>query len=330
MKATVLKGIGGIDKLEYTGVKTPAVKENYSLVKVEYCGINHLDILIRQGKRVGPKSFPHILGSEIVGEVNGEKVLIFPWIFCGSCKQCLNGNENICDNGGTIGRTQWGGYAEYILVPSHNLIKIPESSDLEKICAIALAGTTAYHLVKRLGVKNKSVVLVTGATGGVGTIILQLLKNTQCKIVAATSHPNKAESLKKLGATEVVSTDNLVEEVKKIFPQGVDYAADLVGGSTWSKVVEVLGKNGTLAFCATSLEEPGQVNIVSVFARQLNILGSTGGTREDTKKVIELVNKGEINPLIDSIYPLKDASLAHQKIDEQKILGKILLRVDNN
>jgi len=325
MKAALLTGIGGLDKLVYSEIETPPVKSGYALVKVKYCGVNHLDILIRQGKRQGPRKFPHVLGSEIVGEVAGEKVAVFPWIFCGKCKYCKNGNENLCDNGGSIGRTQWGGYAQYAVVPIRNLIKIPSNIANDKICTVLLAGATAQHLVDRANIKDGSSVLVTGATGGVGTILIQILKNKKCIIVCATSHPYKKGKLLKLGADYVVSTQNLVSETKNIFPQGVNYVFDIVGGSVWSNGIETLGKNGTLVFCSTSRQEPGKVNLASAFARQVNILGSSGGTIANLKRVIALLKKGIIKPVIAEILPLKEAKKAHEKIEKQEIFGKILL-----
>lgn len=306
MQAAVMTGIGGVNKLKFTSLDSTSPKKDEVLIKVLYCGVNHLDVLIRAGKRPGPTSFPHILGSEIVGEVGGQKVAVYPWIA----------------DGGTIGRTSWGGYGEYATVPKRNIIKIPAGLKLEEVCALILAGTTAHHLVERAKIKNGSGVLITGATGGVGTALMQILKNKQCQIIAATSHKNKIPLLKKLGADQVILTKNMVSQ------KDLQYAIDLVGGSVWSKVLETLGKNGTMVFCATSKEEKGEVNIGSVFARQLNILGSSGGSLKDLKQVMDLLRRGVLKPVIDSILPLKDAAAAHQKIYKQQIFGKILLRLD--
>lgn len=304
MQAVVQTGIGGINKLKFTYLDIPSPKKDEVLIKVLYCGVNHLDVLIRSGKRPGPKSFPHILGSEIVGELDGQKVAVYPWT----------------KDGGTIGRTSWGGYGEYAAIPKRNIIKIPVGLKLEEVCALILAGTTAHHLVERAKIKNGSRVLITGATGGVGTALMQILKNKQCQIIAATSHKNKIPLLKKLGANQVILTKNMVSQ------KDLQYAIDLVGGTVWSKTLETLGKNGTMVFCATSREEKGEINIGSVFARQLNILGSSGGSLKDLKQVMDLLRRGVLKPVIDSILPLEDAAKAHQKMEKQQIFGKILLK----
>lgn len=323
-----MTGIGGIEKLDYTSVVTPVPQHDEVLLKILYCGINHLDLLIRKGKRTGPKIFPHILGSEIVGELaSGELVAVYPWTFCGECEQCKNGNEQICDFGGTIGRTQWGGYAQYICIPNMNIIKIPSGVKPEEASSVVLAGTTACHLVRRANIADRSSVLVSGATGGVGTLVVQLLKHKKCKVITATSHENKIPLLKKLGIDHVVSVEKMVEETKALFPTGVQYAIDIIGGDTWSKAVDTLGRNGTLVFCSTSREEMGKVNIGNAFAKQLTILGVYGGNRKDLTAALDLLKKGVFQPVIDSVCPLKDVQKAHDKMEKQQVFGKMLLGI---
>ncbi len=328
MKAVLLTNIGLSDNLIYKSIDTPQPAKDEVLIKVKYCGLNHLDLLIKQGKRPGPKSFPHILGSEIVGEVkSGDTVAVYPWTFCGKCEQCLAGHENICDSGGTLGRTCWGGFAEYVTAPLQNLLKIPKSLSLDAVCASLLTATTAYHLLDRAKVKNGSTVLVTGATGGVGTFVIQLLKNRKCQIIAATSHKNKIKLLKNLGVREVIFTDKLNEQIRKIYPGGVDYVIDIMGGKVWSEAVEVIAKNGTLVFCSTTLDGSGTVNIGSAFSRQINILGSYGGSLQDLKEALILLENGAITPVIDSVVPLAKAKEALEKLANQKAFGKIILKV---
>ncbi len=317
MKAALLRKIGNKAALSLSSVATPKPGKDEALIRVAYCGVNHLDLLIKQGKRAGPTNFPHVLGSEIVGITeSGNSVAVYPWTFCGRCPQCLSGKENICDQGGTIGRTNWGGYAQYVVVPKRNLIKLPKNLPLKSICAVTLAGTTAHHLIGRARIKNKSTVLVTGATGGVGTAVIQLLKRKSCRVIAATSHKKKTSFLKKLG----------VDMIVKKFPQGIPYVIDLMGGKVWSNAAEVLAKNGTMVYCATTLDGPGLINIGSAFSRQINLLGSYGGTRKDLRSVIQLVKRGVLRPVIDSIYPLSRANKALMKLENQKNFGKILIK----
>lgn len=327
MKAAVITQIGDNQKIQYREVKTPVALKNEVLLQVLYCGVNHLDVLIKQGKRIGPKLFPHILGSEIVGQIveTGDIVCVYPWIFCGKCIQCKSGNENICDNGGTFGRTRWGGYAQYVTVAQKNIVKLPKNVTPQNAASVILAGTTAFHLIRRAAVTSKKIVLVTGATGGVGTAVIQLLKDKKSTIISATSHPQKKEKLKELGVDHVVTTESMIDDILSLYPRGIDYVVDIVGGSIWSIAVETLAKNGTIVFCSTSLDEKGVVDIGKTFHKQLNILGCYGGTREDMKKTLSLLSQKILRPVIDTIYPLSKAEAAHEKIEEQKVFGKILL-----
>lgn len=318
MKAIILPKSGTIDNIKLREIEKPVSKNGEILVKVDYCGVNHLDLLIISGKRQ-TSGFPLVLGSEIAGirTDTNEKVAVYPWTFCGACEQCKSGCENICDKGGAIGRTRQGGFAEYTSVPKKNLVKIPDNIDSKLICASTLSACTALHMIKRVDIPDKATVLINGATGGVGTAAIQILKNKKCKIIARTTHKEKAKTLKNLGADTV-----LINE----YPQSVPYIIDAMGGNVWSESIERLSKNGTIVFCATTLEEQGVVNIGRAFARQLNILGSYGGTIEDLKEVIDFVRKGVIKPVIDSVYKLEDVPEALKKLNEQKAFGKILIK----
>ena len=132
--------------------------------------------------------------------------------------------------------------------------------------------------------------------------------------------------LKKLGADLIVSTDNFKDEVMKLFPEGVDYAVDIMGGYVWSQAVETLAKNGTIVFCATTFDDLGIVNIGKTFAKQLNILGSYGGRIKDLKEIISLFEKGVIKPVIDSVFPFNKAELGFKKLAAKKVFGKIILK----
>jgi len=301
----------------------PEVKEGEALIKVTYCGVNHLDLLIREGKRQKREGFPHVLGSEIVGETEaGIEVAVYPWTFCGECASCKAEEENLCDNinvAGTIGRTRDGGYAEYVAVPQMNLEPLHDGLESEEAAAITLAGTTAIHLVNKADVEKGSTVLVTGATGGVGTIVVQLLKaQHDCEVIAATNDPEKKDQLLGLGVSQVVDTEN--------FPKGLSYVIDIVGGDVLSAGIAALGKRGTLVHCATSREEMAQFNPQPFFAGEKNIFGSNGGTRKDLATILDLANQGVIKPVIDEIFPLSRAAEAQQKLESRKAFGKILLK----
>lgn len=343
MHASYLSSPGS--SLTYGELPTPVLTPDHARIKVLSCGINHLDVLIRQGKRPGIPSYPHVLGSEIIGVIEeisrqvtgtgpiltedfdvGDTVTVYPWTFCGECEQCRNGNEQICDSGGTFGRTIWGGYADGVIVPVRNLQIVPASLPVDEVCSLILAGTTAQHLIERSGVSNCGTVLVTGATGGVGTILVQLLKSMECTVIAATSHPEKSQLLKQIGVDYVISTASMGDNVRTISLGGADVVFDIVGGDIWSEALKALKKNGTITFCSTSREENGLVPVGMAFSNQWNILGSYGGSRLHLRQIMEKYGNGTVKPIIHGVHPLSDAKKAHEQIESQAIFGKILLK----
>lgn len=337
MRAVLLNGIGGIDQLHAGQIELPKPKKNEASIRVLFCGVNHLDLHIRAGRRPGIPSFPHILGSEIIGDIvdvpaektafnKGDRVAVYPWTFCDNCSLCRNDSEQICDRGGTIGRTQWGGYATHVTVSVKNLIKLPRDLSPEAACAVTLVGPTAYHLIRRANIPHNATVLLTGATGGVGMVALQILKKMKCRVICATSHAEKSAQLLSSGAWKIVPASSVSEDVLRIVPEGVSHAIDLVGGPVWTQSVQSLAKHGTLVFCATSKDDPAQISLNSSFARELTILGSYGGSRKDLAATLQLLQRGDIQPVISNVHGLSDAAKAHDDLEWQRNVGKILLR----
>ncbi len=335
MKAAALESISPNAQLKSSSLPMPELQQGTALIQVEYCGVNHLDHLIRIGRRPGPTVFPHVLGSEITGRIEkipdnsaftvGQRVAVYPWTFCGECEQCRNGQEQICDKGGTIGRTSWGGYAEYVRVPLDNLIPYNESLDSKMVCAGVLAGTTAIHLIERANVLPQSTVLVTGATGGVGTLLIQLLRHLNCRVLAVTSSETKKEYLNNLGVEKIYSIVDFQTTVRSDFPKGVDSVIDIMGGSVWSRALTTLKKNGTMAYCSTTLDGDGAVPVGLSFSNQWNIHGSYGGNREHLSQYIEYLDKGILNPSLFKVFPIEQAQEAHTLIAEKRVSGKLLL-----
>ena len=340
MKAFILHNIGSFDNLKIKTLAIPKPGKNEVTVKVDFCGLNHLDLLIIAGKRPVSGKFPLILGSEFTGKIAdpgksqkfaiGDTVAVYPWTFCGKCPQCRSDRESICDRGGTYGRTKNGGLAEFAAVDEKNLVRIPHKLDSGKFCASVLSAITAKHMLDRIGIKNGSTVLVNGATGGVGTAAIQLLKRKKCQVICSTSKPEKEIKLKHLGADLTVNTKHMVNSLKEKFPEGIEYIVDAIGGKIWSESVQLLTKNGNMVFCATTLEENGQINIGQAFTRQINLMGSYGGYLSDLREIIKFVRTGAFNPIIDSVYPLDNTKEALLKLLNQKVFGKILIKVNGS
>ncbi len=339
MKAITINEFGGVDKLRLDGIPSPKIGINDALVKVAYCGVNRLDIWIRKGARQ-TKGFPHVMGSEISGEIAelgtgvsgfsvGEKVAVFPWLFCGRCIKCLEAAENRCQSGGTIGRNIDGGYAEYVSVPSQNLLALPKNVNPESASAVILAAVTAMRMLKRAKLQRGETVVVLAAGSGVGSSAVQLAKIAGCKVIACAGSDKKLGLAKKLGADEVINysaTDFDKEVLRLTGSKGADVIVEQVGKDTWSKSMACIATGGRIVTCGATSGSDARIDLLQLFAKQITIIGSSGGTRADLQEVLELVSSGLFKPIIDSVFPLENAADAHEKLENRDYFGKILLK----
>src|SRR3990172_6196605 len=182
MKAVILNQHGDIDKLQYTeNFPKPEIAPNEVLVQVKATALNHLDLWIRSGLPTLKLQMPHILGSDVAGEIvetgdlvenvkTGDKVLLAPGWGCGCCGYCLTGDDNLCSDYKILGENVHGGYAEYVKVPAANAFLIPAGINFEDAAAIPLVFLTAWHmLIDQAIIKPGEDVLVHAAGSGVGS-----------------------------------------------------------------------------------------------------------------------------------------------------------------
>ncbi|MCH8289685.1 zinc-binding dehydrogenase [Candidatus Poribacteria bacterium] len=342
MKAIVFHEQGGIDKLRYEDVPDPIINPTEILVKVQACAVNRLDIRARHD-RPEVQPFPHILGSDIAGDVVevgsevynvncGDRVVLAPCIPCGQCADCLNGDENMCDNQVLIGFQTNGGYAEYVKAPAQNVI--PISSDLTycDAAAIPIAYLTAWHmLVTRAEIRPGDDVLILSAGSGVGSAGLQIAKLCGAKVFTTASTDEKLERARQMGADFTINytqTDFAEAILDATGGRGVDLVFEHVGAATWEQSVASLAKNGRLVTCGVTTGNIGQIDIRKMYQKQISIMGSALGTTSELRTIIRLAEQGKLSPIIDRVLPLSKAAEAHRIIEARRHFGKICLCPD--
>ena len=342
MKAVVFHEHGGLDKLRYEETPLPVVGSNVVLVKVGACALNHLDIWAREGVRRVKVTLPHISGSDISGtiaevgdsvsQVNiKDRVVVSPGLSCGKCEFCVSGQDNFCLSYHIIGSYKVdGGYAEYVTVPEENVLPMPKSLTFEEAAAIPLVFLTAWHmLVTRAGIRSGERVLVLGAGSGVGSAAIQVAKLHGAWVIATGGSDEKLEKARSLGADQTInhSTHDILESVKSLTgKKGVDIVIEHVGSATWDKSVKSLAPGGRMVTCGSTSGPDGVTDIRYIYAKQLSILGSYMGTREELIEVLRFVNQDMLKPVVDRVMPLEDASRAQQMMVERKHFGKIILK----
>src|SRR5262249_22581890 len=268
---------------------------------------------------------PHISGSEAAGEVVGygpgvalepaqlgSLVAIAPYLFCGVCEYCRAGDETICIRGDILGLVSQGAFAEYVVVPAASIVPLPEGVDAVTAAAVGLATITAWRLVIcRAKLQAGETVLVHAAGSGVGSAAVQIARLTGARVLATVGGAAKVDRARRLGADEVINygEQDFAQEGRRLTgKRGVGGVVEHVGAATWEKSLACLARRGRLVTCGATTGNEGTINIWTLFAKELSVIGAYGGTRADLAAVLQLVAAGRLTPVIDRVLPLAEVS----------------------
>lgn len=342
MHAVIFRNHGGVENLEHTYVDRPEPSPNEVLVKVKACALNHLDIWTLMGMPGVKIPLPHILGCDIAGEVVetgshargialNRPVVVAPGISCRKCHYCKTGWDSLCPQYKILGFQVDGGYAEYVKVPKENIIPAHPRLSFEEWASIPLVYLTAWHmLVTRAGLKKGEKVLIHGAGSGVGSAAIQIAKYLGAFIITSVGRDEKMKRAKAIGAHEVINYQkkDLVAEVKKItHGNGVDVVLEHIGPATFTQSMACLAKKGRLVTCGATSGPSTPIDLRFIFVRQLSITGCYMGGFAELQKVVRLVRKKKLLPIVDTIFPLRDARKALKRMMDRDNFGKIILSV---
>ena len=340
MKAVRFHEHGGPEGLKYKDGPDPKSQANEVLVKVKACALNHLDIWLRVGVRRWQLSMPHIVGSDVSGEVaeigslvsrvkTGDRVLLCPGLSCGQCEACFKGLDSACRSYTLLGVMVDGGYAEYVKVPEMNVVPIPGDLSFDEAAAVPLVFITAWHMLfTRAGLKPGEEVLVIGAGSGVGSAAIQVAKLVNARVIATAGTDAKLEKAKALGADEVInhSKQSIAEEVKRLTARrGVDVVFEHVGPAVWDDCFQSLATYGRLVTCGATSGAEAKFDIRDLYGRQRSILGSFMGGKGELMDALKFIAQRKMKAVMDSSFSLKDAAAAQKKMERRGFFGKILL-----
>ncbi|MFH2204442.1 MAG: zinc-binding dehydrogenase [Elusimicrobiota bacterium] len=314
-------------------------------MRVRACSINHLDLHVGRGNPAYKIDLPHVLGSDIAGEIIsagpetelggtpvGSKVIVSPGISCWECRACRCGRDNICESYAILGADGgWGGYAEIAVVPVKNLLPFPKADlTFEAAASYPLTFLTAYHMLKGLArVREGETVLVVGAGSGVGAAAIQIAKALGAKAIATSSAKEKLEYARELGADETIHTgsEKLTKCVKRLTAgRGADIVFEHVGGAIFADAVRLLAPGGRLATCGATAEPKVDLDLRYVFFKELQILGAKMGTLTELREIGALIEAGKLHPAVSRVFPLTEARQAQEYLAARKQFGKVVLR----
>ncbi len=304
MKAAIFNQ-HGLENLKIIDTAIPEVKDNYVLIKIIKVGVNPIDYFSVSGfyglnteKKLTSFPMPHIAGMEISGLVEkagnsvigfekDDHVIVYNRIFDSSCDQCINGREMLCRNGSLIGVGVNGGFAEYITVPCENVIKIPRSLDWNLASSLPVCALTAYHALNLSDLSAGEILLVFGASGSTGLFVTQFGEYKKAKKVIAVT---RKSWLTQFGAHHVVfNDDDLFKQVLELTKGKLsDVVVNSIGKETWSKGLELLNYNGRLLTFGVLTGNLVELDIQSIYSKQIKIIGSNGGTRKELEDIVKL------------------------------------------
>ncbi len=344
MKAMVLKGAN--TPFELMEVPDPVASAGEAVARVLACG-SGLTIQHMKAGRV-PTAFPRIIGHEITGEIVsigpgvtglavGDGVTAYYYLNCGHCRWCVANLEPLCVNtGGNVGRDCDGGYAQYIKLPAHIFIKLPEGLDYNahpaEIGVITDALATPYKVLRRARIKAGETVAVFGAGGGLGIHQVMMAKWARARVIAVDVARDKFDACRKAGADEVVdaSTCDVVEALLDMTRgQGVDVAIDYVSkASTLEAGAKALGIHGRLVTLAGAGQgQHFRASARDMLLKEQDLLGSRYVTRTEILETLDLVARGEVWPLVSDIRLLEDAEALHERLERGQVTGRAALLI---
>ncbi len=351
MKAVVLTGHGGLEKLDIRDVPIPRPGPHDALIKVGACGLNNTDVNTRLGwyaKSVtsatdGPFEvedggdwggaglrFPRIQGADAVGKVvalgseanlalEGKRVMVDVWL--------RDWNDPLNrDKMGYFGSECDGGFAEYAVVDHRNLGVIDSDLTDAELATFCCSYTTAEGMLTRAEVGPEDRVLVTGASGGVGSALLQLARRRGAEVIGLASE-NKHAALTGLGAHLLPrAPEDLPAALEAISGhRTVTVVADVVGGTTFSKLIEVLARGGRYT-CSGAIAGPiVSFDLRTLYLNDLTFTGSTCVPPEIFRTLLNYISKDELKPMLAATYPLEKFHAAQQAFIDKRHIGNIVV-----
>src|ERR1022692_4253522 len=340
MKAARIHQHGGPEVLVYEDLPEPNIRADQILIRVRACALNHLDLFVRAGIPGMKFPMPHILGSDIAGEVvatgelcqrvqPGWRVLLSPGQSCRQCEPCLLGNDNFCRRFTMFGYAIDGGNAELLAAPEYSAIQIPDDMSFQSAAATPLVFLTAWHmLMTRAKLQPGEDGLVLSASSGVGSAAIQIAKLFQCRVIATAGGEKKLAMARQLGADHVIDhyLQDISAEVRKFTAKrGVDVVVEHVGVATWPKSLESLAPGGRLVTCGSTTGYDARVDLRYLFSKQWSLLGSFMGTMAELHQVLKFVFSGQLRPVVDSVYPLSEIRAAHERLESKAQFGKVVV-----
>ena len=329
MKAVIYHEFGETDVLRYEDVNDPEPGPGEVIVEVKSSSINFIDLRLRSGKSPRPVPLPHIGGVDIAGVVSdkgegvdnvetGDRVMIIPAVRSEKGLQIVGVNIH-------------GGFAEYVKVPSSNVVGIPEGLSFDAAATLPTCYVTAwYAFCERGRIGEGETVLVHAAGSGTGSAAIQVAKLFGSFVIATAGSDEKLEKAKEIGADATVNynSSNLGAELGEIAKtRKINMIFDPVGASVWKENIESIAPGGKLLLIGVAGGGAVEAAIGPLIMKDISVLGVTvfNARAEHFEKVASLAEEGKLRPSIHSRFHLSDAAAAQKILEDRLQFGKVIL-----
>ena len=342
MKAIVIRKFGGPEVMGWEDIPTPAPGHGEVLVKVRAVSVNRtLDLHLREGLGNYGTILPHILGVDPSGEVVevgsgvarhkvGQRVVAYGRVRCGGCQLCWEHDYRHCVDPRMLGVQSWGGYSEYLCLPAHNWVSIPDNLIFPEATLVARHFPLAFGEVHLVGIKEGDWALVMGAAGGLGSCIVQVLKTMGVRVIAGAGSAERVETALFLGADRGVNyrRQDLEKEVISLTDgRGVDAVFENVGDSDmWQAACNSLARGGRLVTVGSHGGGMVTLDLRRLYQNRLQVMSGLGVEEmEDLELSLKMAAQGKLRLLIDRVMPLREAAEAHRLVERNESVGKVVL-----
>lgn len=339
MKAIVLqsRGAAGVAFCDHPALPVPA---GSARVRMHAASVNRVDLYMRDSGAGITHTLPMIMGVDGVGTVAeapadsglkpGDRVILYPYEFCGRCRHCLAGDQPLCTSAKIPGEHRHGTFAEEVLLPAQSLVRLPEGADMDEAAVLGVAYLTAWRMVfGKVPTGPGWTVLVQGAGGGVSHAAVQLARMAGARVIVSTSGAAKIGHFQAMGVDVVdYRAGDVARAVLALTGgEGADLVIDNVGAATWPSSLKAAARGGHIVTCGATTGAHPSADLQRLFIRQLSVHGSTMGSLEEFRRLIAAWANGGFTPLVDREFPLSEVPAAFAFLEDPARLGKIRIRI---
>jgi NADPH:quinone reductase len=342
MKAVVIERFGPPEVLEYREVPTPQAGRGEVLIRVRAVTVNRtLDLAVRRDGDNRGVTLPLVLGTDPSGVVEaagegvtrirvGDHVAVTGSVRCGTCPQCAAGHEEDCSKPGHVGVHRWGGYAEYVVVPERNAVRLPRDLAFPEASVTVRHAPTAWNLLEnKAELKPGETVLVMGASGALGSMGVQIARILGARVIAGAGSEAGCALGRELGAEHAINYRAVkLDDAVMAYTQGrgVDVVFENISDpELWPLAFASLAPSGRLVTAGAHGGGIVALDCRRLYHRRLKVIGGAGSTPSNVESALGAAVDGKLRAVIDRVMPLEEAAQAHHIVGRREVLGKIVL-----